>query len=92
MNYYLNIDLADNGSTANGYKNLFFAGVVNGMAFMVLVWILFFTLIHEGDEGVMSNALISGIVEGDDGNADGNGGVVGEDSVGSSSGMDDSEF
>ncbi len=91
MNYFLNIDTADGNST---YKGLFFAGVVNGMALMVLVWVLFFTLIHEVDEGVFSDALISGVDSVDSVVSAGGSSAndIGDSSTATGGGIEDSEF
>lgn len=51
MNYYLNVD-------TDTYKGLNFVGVANGMALMLLVWLIFFTMLHEDEERILNGALI----------------------------------
>ncbi len=84
MNFYLNVD-------TDTYKGLNFAGVINGMALMVLIWVVFFTMLHEDEEKIFADALLKVLVDGNNG-ADSNISIT-EDS-GSSSGniAEDSEF
>lgn len=51
MNYYLNVK-------EGAYKGLNFAGVANGLALLVLVWVTFFTLLHEDEENYLSRGLV----------------------------------
>lgn len=51
MNYYLNVD-------TDAYKGVTFAGVMNGMALMVLVWLIFFTMLHEEEEKILTDGLV----------------------------------
>ena len=50
MKFYLNAD-------TNSYKNLTFIGCINGLAVMLLVWILFFTMLHEDEEKVLNDGI-----------------------------------
>jgi hypothetical protein len=68
MNYYLNVN-------TDTFKGLNFAGVQNGVALMLLVWVLFFTMLHEDEEQILStaSALMNTIINsaGGEGDSDG---------------------
>ena len=68
MNYYLNVN-------TDTFKGLNFAGVQNGIALMLLVWVLFFTMLHEDEEQILStaSALMNTIINsaGGEGDSDG---------------------
>ena len=51
MNYYLNVD-------TDTFKGVTFAGVANALALMLLVWIIFFTMLHEDEENMLTQGLI----------------------------------
>ena len=55
LNLYLNANI-------ESYKGLNFVGVQNALALMMLVWIIFFTMIHEEEE-IAFNALIQTVVK-----------------------------
>ena len=79
MNFYLNAE-------TDTYKNLNFAGVTNGIAIMVLVWLTFFTMLHEKEESVLAEAFTTVIKETATG-------VIGEDiSDGVDTVIEESEF
>lgn len=83
MSFYLNVD-------TDSYKNLNFAGVINGMATMILVWVIFFTMLHEDEEKILSNALLKVVLNNDN---DGGGGVdVDGGNDGAGIPVEDSEF
>lgn len=85
MNYYLNVET----ETYNGVN---FVGVTNAMAFMVLVWVLFFTMLHEEEENVMIQGLVLNSHFGIDGDS-GSGGLGTGTSTGTGVGAgDESEF
>lgn len=53
MKFYLNADM-------NSYKkNFTFIGCMNAFAVMLLVWILFFTMLHEDEEKTLSDGLLN---------------------------------
>ena len=45
----------------DSYKSLNFAGVINGLAFMILVWVILFTWEH-GDEEASLGKVIAEVV------------------------------
>lgn len=55
LNLYLNANI-------ESYKGMNFVGVQNALALMMLVWIIFFTMIHEEEE-IAFNALIQTVVK-----------------------------
>mmetsp|Transcript_16334 Transcript_16334/g.19960 ORF Transcript_16334/g.19960 Transcript_16334/m.19960 type:complete len:156 (+) Transcript_16334:160-627(+) len=52
MSFYLNVD-------TDTYKGLNFAGTFNGMAVMTLVWVIFFTMLHEEEEKILIDNLLN---------------------------------
>jgi len=57
VNFYLNADLDSYKGRVN------FAGCVNGVSFALFIWILFFTWIHEVEEGILNQALMKYVVD-----------------------------
>jgi len=45
------------------YKSLGFVGVMNGLATMFLIWIIFFTMLHEEELTALGNAQLDTITE-----------------------------
>mmetsp|Transcript_15429 Transcript_15429/g.22602 ORF Transcript_15429/g.22602 Transcript_15429/m.22602 type:complete len:157 (-) Transcript_15429:158-628(-) len=85
MNFYLN-------AATDTYKHLNFAGVQNALAVMMLLWIICFTMIHEGMENELKSALVKGMVNATMGGAGGDGAVGGDDVVAEVPVMQESEF
>ena len=77
LNFYLNAEI-------DSYKGLNFAGVQNGLALMMLIWIIFFTMLHEEEEMALNAAVVQSVVKA----------AVGEDDNVAETGevVEDSEF
>lgn len=56
LTFYLNAQI-------NSYKSLNFAGVSNGLAAMLLVWVTCFTILHEAEVEVLGGAVVKTVVE-----------------------------
>jgi hypothetical protein len=57
VNFYLNADL----DSFKGRLN--FVGFFNGVSLALLIWILFFTWIHDKEEGILHQALLQDVIE-----------------------------
>lgn len=57
VNFYLHADL----DSYHGRLN--FTGLVNGVSLAILIWTLFFTWVHENEEGILNQALIRGVFQ-----------------------------
>jgi hypothetical protein len=55
---YLNLYLKAN---MDSYKAIHFVGVQNGLAVMMLVWIIFYTMLHEDVETAFNDALMQSV-------------------------------
>jgi hypothetical protein len=51
LNFFLN-------AQTDSYKALNFQGSPNAMALMMLIWTIFFTMLHENEENTLANAVI----------------------------------
>mmetsp|Transcript_16449 Transcript_16449/g.24611 ORF Transcript_16449/g.24611 Transcript_16449/m.24611 type:complete len:151 (-) Transcript_16449:40-492(-) len=51
LNFFLN-------AQTDSYKALNFQGSPNALALMMLIWTIFFTMLHENEENTLANAVI----------------------------------
>ncbi len=72
MSFFLN-------AVTDSYKYLNFAGVQNGLAFMMIVWTFFFTMLNEDVESELNSVVIKTIV---------NAAVGGDDNMSTEGGED----
>ena len=95
LNLYLNAQ-QDTYKSSGGSLN--FVGVQNAFALMMLLWITFYTMVHEEEEGALGRALVDVVVKSAGGDidadvgSDGVGASVGEEMVDSGVPVEDSEF
>ena len=85
MNFYLNVD-------TDTYQGVNFAGVANGMALMVLTWMVFFTMLHEDEEKIFTDALLKVMMDGNDGAGNNNINMSAADEINSGTLVEESEF
>mmetsp|Transcript_10683 Transcript_10683/g.13508 ORF Transcript_10683/g.13508 Transcript_10683/m.13508 type:complete len:157 (-) Transcript_10683:139-609(-) len=85
MNFYLNVD-------TDTFQGVNFAGVVNGMALMILIWVVFFTMLHEDEEKLFTDALVKAVMNGTLNSGDSGTGVTVDDGSDNGNFVEDSEF
>jgi len=56
LTFYLNAQI-------DSYKSLNFAGVANGLAAMLLVWVTCFTMLHEAEVETLGGAVVKTVVD-----------------------------